>query len=398
MTIKLPQVLLLLLSLSHTTTTSTATTTTATTTTTTSTAFCFNHPVTIVVPCYNEEHRLPRAAFLHYVQQQQQQQQQQSSSCSHPTQFLFVNDGSTDGTLQVLHDLHAAHPTALQVLDLQPNRGKAEAVRQGLMHVLLSTVQNGNNLISPMAQKDAPVIVGYWDGDLATPLESINVFLQIFEQKPQIDMVFGSRVALLGRNIQRHASRHYLGRIFATLASSLLGLRIYDTQCGAKLFRVTEDLRLALTEPFENRWIFDVEFIARLQTQRTRTRSQAILQQAAPLPLERTIYESPLDEWRDISGSKLSFKHKTSALYGLFHIWRRYTSKWQDWNPIPPIHSDHSTSTVSGANNSSRSFFFIFIGMLMTFGVFFLWCMYVGIRFCCRRTASGTGSITLKED
>ena len=114
-------------------------------------------------------------------------------------------------------------------------------------------------------------------------------------------------------------------RIFATLASQVLALAIYDTQCGAKIFRASKDLAFALSEPFDSRWIFDVELIARLNTQRNRD----ILAEAssnvdadtdsmsAPrlLPLSQTIYESPLDSWRDISGTKLSLKHKVRALW-----------------------------------------------------------------------------------
>lgn len=201
--------------------------------------------------------------------------------------------------------------------------------------------------------------MGYWDGDLATPLASIQVFMHIFVAHAHIDMVFGSRVALLGRDIQRHASRHYLGRIFATLASWLLELRIYDTQCGAKLFRSSTDVQWALTESFENRWIFDVELIARLKVQRQHTLAQwgkggggrergrgsserssgsvldPMVYPAPPLVLSNTIYESPLDSWKDISGSKLSLKHKASALYGLYYIWRKYSSSspLRSWDP-----------------------------------------------------------------
>ena len=70
-------------------------------------------------------------------------------------------------------------------------------------------------------------------------------------------MVFGARVALLGRQINRLPSRHYLGRIFATLASTVLSLRIYDTQCGAKIFRNSATFRSAIAEPFDSPWIFD---------------------------------------------------------------------------------------------------------------------------------------------
>ena len=128
---------------------------------------------------------------------------------------------------------------------------------------------------------------------------------------------------------------------------------MYDTQCGAKIFRATADLSLALSRPFDSRWIFDVELIARLQVQRDHDMKSAmpegkLLNQVLPLPLHETIYEYPLDSWRDISGSKLTLKHKVRALYGLFHIWVRYGtySPWQGWPP-PSVSQPTTEQQVS---------------------------------------------------
>jgi dolichyl-phosphate beta-glucosyltransferase len=185
----------------------------------------------LVIPCYNEAKRLPQDEYVAYAR-------------AHPnTQFTFVNDGSTDATLELLESLAQRLPGQLHVLSLTRNRGKAEATRFGLQTVA--------------AAEQPAALVGFWDADLATPLDAVSNFAAILAERGHIEMVFGARVALLGRQINRLPSRHYLGRIFATLASTVLSLRIYDTQCGAKIFRNSATFRSAIAEPFDSPWIFD---------------------------------------------------------------------------------------------------------------------------------------------
>jgi dolichyl-phosphate beta-glucosyltransferase len=128
-----------------------------------------------------------------------------------------------------------------------------------------------------------------------------------------LQMVLGSRVRLLGRRIERRAARHYLGRLFATVVSWMLGLPVYDTQCGAKLFRVSPEMRGVFERPFLSRWIFDVEILARWgQSVRARNAGWGIL-------------EIPLREWRDVPGSKLRIKDFFRAALGLVEIQRAYS-------------------------------------------------------------------------
>ena len=127
--------------------------------------------------------------------------------------------------------------------------------------------------------------------------------------------MFGARVQLLGRSIARSAVRHYLGRVFATAASLLLRMPIYDTQCGAKLFRVTPLTRTLFAQPFAVGWTFDVELIARL----IRVRLQ-LGKQDAP----RLIYELPLETWRDVAGSKVRALDFMRALFEMLRIHHRY--------------------------------------------------------------------------
>ena len=211
-------------------------------------------------------------------------------------EFCFVNDGSRDGTLRVLQSLSAEDPSRFTVVNLDRNRGKAEAVRRGMLAAI----------------EKNPDYAGFWDADLATPLGELPSFLDVLASRPEIEMVFAARVRLLGRWISRRPARHYVGRVGATLISSSLGLAVYDTQCGAKLFRMTAATRSLFAQPFISRWIFDVEIIARY--------IQSFGREAAA----KAIYELPIDHWHDVAGSKVGTLDFVHALRDLWKIHRRY--------------------------------------------------------------------------
>lgn len=243
--------------------------------------------VVIVVPCFNEERRLDVERF------------RQFAHAGTRLEFLFVNDGSRDGTLRLLERLAASDPQRFSVLDLARNGGKAEAVRRGMI----------------AAAERRPDLVGFWDADLATPLTELPAFLDVFASRPEIEMVFAARVRLLGREISRRPSRHYFGRVGATLISSSLGLAVYDTQCGAKLFRVTDVYPQLWSERFLSRWIFDVEIVARFL--RARGRDAAA----------HAIYELPIRVWHDVQGSKVRSTDFIRALTDLWKIHRAYNAR-----------------------------------------------------------------------
>lgn len=256
----------------------------------------------IVIPCYNEAVRLDRKELLAQIAQQPY------------LNLILVNDGSTDDTERVIVDLANQHPARIQMISLAKNCGKGEAVRVGALQAL---------------DQGYPLI-GYWDADLATPLTEIPDFLSVLEQHQQVQVVLGSRVKLLGRSIQRRKIRHYVGRVFATAASIVLALPVYDTQCGAKIFRVfnvsddlaekpdrrasTFDIRCLFAVPFRSRWLFDIEILARFLKYFS---NQTVHPKAR-------LYEVPLKTWRDVKGSKVKSKDFFVAMYELVVIWCRY--------------------------------------------------------------------------
>jgi glycosyltransferase involved in cell wall biosynthesis len=230
--------------------------------------------VSLVVPCYNESARLDMSAFNRYAGQ---------------IQFVFVNDGSTDATLAVLRE---SAPAGAVIVDLPANSGKAEAVRRGMLASLGAT---------------QAAWIGFWDADLATPLEEVERFLAYQAMAhARAQAVFGSRVVRLGSEVSRSFVRHILGRVFATVASAILGVRAYDSQCGAKLFR-REVVEPVFDTPFCSRWLFDLEIILRLGATQ--------------------IVECPVRAWKDMAGSKLHAAREIGrTVRDIWAIRRRYLS------------------------------------------------------------------------
>ena len=231
----------------------------------------------IVIPCFNEASRLAPEKFKELA----------AVSKAH---LVFVDDGSTDGTNDILKGLVRDIGHSADMIESGENAGKGEAVRKGLLHAINLKMEK----------------VGYVDADFATPTPEIRHLINCLDDA-QTDVALGSRVALLGHRIERSPWRHYLGRVFATAASLTLGLPVYDTQCGAKFFRVTKNLKAALSTPFVSRWAFDVELIGRLNA----------------LAGPSRIREVPLREWRDQGGSTLSGMAMIFTVFELIKIRRR---------------------------------------------------------------------------
>lgn len=229
-----------------------------------------------VIPCYNEETRINLNDFTRF-------------NALPGTALIFVNDGSTDNTRQLIQNFCKQNKNFF-LHDLPVNQGKAQAIRQGLIFAQ-DTFKNLK-------------AIGYADADLATPVDELMRIQTIFSEEDarskKIHALLGSRIGILGSQIERKATRHYLGRVFATIASMTLRLRVYDTQCGAKLFRANDTFFQAFQKPFETKWIFDIELIGRLLKLGYR---------------EENFIEVPLKKWADVKGSKLSiFSMFTSGL------------------------------------------------------------------------------------
>jgi len=239
--------------------------------------------ICIIIPCYNEGERLPVQGFKKF------------SDTNEKISFLFVNDASTDNTKDVLEEL-CKNDTHFKYINLDVNQGKSGAVLNGMQHAI----------------KEDFNIYGYFDADLATPLNEI-LRLAKFIDNDNMVFSFGSRIRKIGSQVNRTVKRHIFGRIFATFASNILKLAVYDTQCGAKLFS-KEAAIIAFKDAFVSRWFFDIEIIHRLKEHY----GDSFLQRSMELPVI---------QWKEVLDSKITFKDMIKTPLELMKIKNSFKTK-----------------------------------------------------------------------
>lgn len=244
-------------------------------------------PIAVVFPCFNEAGRLNSDAYLAFAE-------------AHPTvRLCFVNDGSTDATLKRLHALAERLPGRVEIVSYEKNRGKSGAVRAGVLHVIST-------------YREETEFIGFWDADLATPLDEVPRFIACFEQNPEAHAVVGSRQRLAGTQLKRSMFRQLAGQVVRVIIQRFIQLPIRDTQCGAKFFRssLAEEI---FREPFISRWLFDIELFRRMQLI------------APDTYLQQHVVEMPLRRWHDVAGSKLSIKDGVRIMRELQRIKTHYS-------------------------------------------------------------------------
>ncbi|GAA4230926.1 glycosyltransferase [Postechiella marina] len=247
--------------------------------------------VGVVIPCYNEEERLFSKEFVDYIGK-------------HTGYHLcFVNDGSKDKTLEVLHNLQKGKEDFITVYDCEKNGGKAEAVRLGMLH---------------MAEKEDLDYIGFLDADLSTDLADFDDLVKTIENS-DFKIVSGSRISRMGANITKESARKIISLTINFIIRKILKMDFKDTQCGAKIFH-KDVIGVAFSEKFVTQWIFDVEIFKR------------VTQHYGLSAAKKMLCEQPLKRWIHADGSKLSMKDSVKIIFQLAQIAWVYRGKTKKVN------------------------------------------------------------------
>ena len=164
--------------------------------------------LSVVIPCYNEERRLPATLGLVATHLQTR---------NYSAEIIVVDDGSTDRTAAIADEIAAAgHGTPIVRVIRNEHRGKAFAVRTGMLAA-------------------AGQMVLFTDADGATPIEEVDKLLPRLEEG--YDVAIASREGLQAKRFGEPWHRHIMGRVFNVIVQLLALPGIHDTQCGFKAFR-----------------------------------------------------------------------------------------------------------------------------------------------------------------
>jgi glycosyltransferase involved in cell wall biosynthesis len=242
----------------------------------------------IVVPVFNEEYRLDFDYF--------------SKIAALPNiKLVFVDDASTDNSLALIRGF-SERIENMTFLSLDENLGKANAVRFGLINLHRTFDCH---------------FLGFLDADGAFSFEDVRGLSQKalggaigarlvddMQDSNAINAYWSSRIGLSGRRINRSKVRFVLGRILANLISVFYRGLPWDTQSGFKLFKNEDIFISSIENDFKCKWLFDIELLLRLRKS----------------DFGYMVWEEPLFTWRDVPGSKISFKGYLLIIKDFFYL------------------------------------------------------------------------------
>lgn len=248
----------------------------------------------IVIPCYNEGNRLNTAAFVNFVNQ------------PNDYHLCFVNDGSKDNTIDVIKKIQETNPEKVSIVDLKNNSGKAAAVRAGSKYLY---------------NRGQVEYIGFMDADLSTDFNDFGDLLKTLKTNKNLSFVFGSRAKEASAGIEKDKIRAFISKMINMLIVFILGLKIEDTQCGAKVFNANL-VPVLFEKQFKSRWLFDVEMFIKLKKHFGKTK------------IMTKILEKPLTRWVHMDDSKLDFRESLSIPFQLLSIWFSYNVYVPNVKPI----------------------------------------------------------------
>lgn len=220
--------------------------------------------LSIVIPAYNEEERLPEtfkriASYL------------EKSPVS--SEIVLVDDGSTDQTVKLAEKLARELSLRLVVLKNPRNQGKGAALKKGML------AASGRAVL-------------FTDADLSIPIEELQKFLPCLGD---FQVVIGSR-KIKGAQIlvRQPLYREFMGKVYSWLARVLVAPAISDFTCGFKLFTRDVAQRLFSCQRISN-WSFDAEILFLAKKFGYKIKEVPVVWVHSP--------ETKVRLWRDVFGS-----------------------------------------------------------------------------------------------
>jgi glycosyltransferase involved in cell wall biosynthesis len=225
--------------------------------------------IKIIVPCYNESLRIKPQEYIDFIQ------------TTPNIDFLFVNDGSQDNTLQILKSLQGPR---FEIINSSKNQGKAESIRQGFKSVDQKKYQ----------------FTGYIDADHSLPLSNLKKMFDFLKENPSTTYLSGLRTNLEKNYKESSLFRLILKKVFTFTVNKLFKLKIKDPQSACKMI-ATEHIEDINKKKFSTRWLVDLEIYFRIFR-------------------SATITEIEVNDWKYQHGSKIK-KHELLIIpFQLFYL------------------------------------------------------------------------------